>query len=95
MCLFDRILRDCVFSRGKYKTFPRKHHPMPHFFARTLTDFCFFNSSENKKRLIAAGRQAFLSLYNQRSKGDYPRKDISTPAATAEPMTPEMLLDMQ
>lgn len=25
----------------------------------------------------------------------YPRKEISTPAATAEPITPEMLLDMQ
>lgn len=26
---------------------------------------------------------------------DYPRNEISTPAATAEPMTPEMLDDMQ
>ena len=25
----------------------------------------------------------------------YPKKEISTPAATAEPITPEMLLDMQ
>ncbi len=25
----------------------------------------------------------------------YPRNEMSTPAATAEPITPEMLLDMQ
>lgn len=33
--------------------------------------------------------------YCIRGKSVYPRKEMSTPAATAEPMTPLMLLDMQ
>ena len=36
---------------------------------------------------------SILAIYIK--TGDYPKNEMSTPAATAEPITPEMLLDIQ
>jgi len=37
--------------------------------------------------------RSILAIYIK--TGDYPKNEMSTPAATAEPITPEMLLDIQ
>ena len=48
--------------------------------------------AEAYKKSEDASREHPRHLYKT---GDYPKNEMSTPAATAEPITPEMLLDIQ
>ena len=52
------------------------------------SSFCFYSFLEGF--VLRPGRRLPFLLF-----GGYCRKEMSTPAATAEPMTPEMLLAMQ